>query len=204
MIQSACVFSGADQQALIAGVDEVGCGALAGPVYAASVILAPAAQALPIKDSKQLSPAARAKLATLIRASAIAWSVAHAEAAEIDRLNILQATLLAMQRAVAALAVRPAKVLVDGNHCPLLPMPAQAIVRGDAQVDAIAAASILAKVTRDGVMAALEQQHPGYGFARHKGYATAIHRAALHRLGPCPLHRRSFAPVRQALLAGHQ
>ena len=189
---------------LIAGVDEVGRGALAGPVFAASVILSPCAASQPrIKDSKQLSPSARTQLAAMIRDTAIAWSVAHAEVAEIDLLNILQASLLAMQRAVNALAVRPSQVLVDGNHCPVLPMPTQAIVRGDTKISAIAAASVLAKVERDRVMEALAQQYPGYEFARHKGYPTAIHRAALQRLGPCSLHRRSFSPVRQHIVTRH-
>lgn len=184
---------------LIAGVDEAGRGPLAGPVFAAAVILDPAHPITGLADSKQLSSVRREQLATDIRAKALAWAVGRAEAAEIDRINILQASLLAMRRAVTALSVAPDKVLVDGKHCPAgLACPCQAIVKGDATVAAISAASILAKVARDAELRQLHEIYPHYGFARHKGYPTAAHRAALLRYGPCPEHRRSFAPVAAA------
>ena len=183
----------------VAGVDEAGRGPLAGPVYAACVILDPARPIVGLADSKALSPGRRERLAEEIRARAFAWSLASAEADEIDRVNILQATLSAMARAVTALALRPDEVLVDGNRLPRLDVPARAVVRGDATVPAISAASILAKTARDARLAELDGLYPGYGFARHKGYPTADHLQALARLGPCPEHRRSFAPVRAAL-----
>ncbi len=186
----------------MAGVDEAGRGPLAGPVVAAAVILHPARPIEGLGDSKRLSPGRREALAAEIQARALAWQVARAEVAEIDRINILQAALKAMARAVAALEPRAERALVDGNRCPVLPCPAEAVVGGDATVGAIAAASILAKVTRDREMARLDGLYPGYGFARHKGYGTAGHLEALRRLGPCAIHRRSFAPVRAAL-AGH-
>ncbi|CAK0773556.1 RNase HII [Gammaproteobacteria bacterium] len=185
---------------LVAGVDEAGRGPLAGPVYAAAVILDPARPITGLADSKKLSPLRREVLAATIRERALAYAVARAEVEEIDRLNILQASLLAMHRAVAELSVAPQLILVDGNRCPAgLPCPARAIVKGDATEPAISAASILAKVARDIVMLELEAVWPGYGFARHKGYPTADHMEALVRLGPCPEHRRSFAPVRKVL-----
>jgi ribonuclease HII len=152
-----------------------------------------------LNDSKKLSATQREHLAEQIRERALAWALGRAEPAEIDQINILQATMLAMQRAVAALPITPTSVLIDGNRCPPLPMPAQAVVKGDATVPAISAASILAKVARDAEMQALELQHPGYGFAKHKGYPTPAHLEALQRLGPLPEHRRSFAPVRALL-----
>jgi ribonuclease HII len=184
---------------LIAGVDEAGRGPLAGPVVAAAVILDPARPIAGLADSKTLSATQRDRLAAEIREKALAWALGRAEAAEIDHINILQATLLAMQRAVAGLSIAPAKVLVDGNRCPALVCPCQAIVRGDASVPAISAASILAKTARDAELCQLHDRYPHYGFARHKGYPTVAHREALRRYGPCPEHRRSFAPVAAAL-----
>lgn len=186
---------------LIAGVDEVGRGPLAGPVIAAAVILDPARPIAGLADSKKLSPARRERLALDIRANALAWALGRAEVAEIDRLNIFQASLLAMRRAVEALPMTPDRVLVDGKHCPPLACPCTAIVKGDATVPAISAASILAKVTRDAELRELHDRYPRYDFARHKGYPTAVHREALRRYGPCPEHRRSFAPVAAALQA---
>jgi ribonuclease HII len=183
----------------LAGVDEAGRGPLAGEVVAAAVILDPQRPINGLRDSKKLSPARRAELALLIRERALAWSIASASAAEIDELNILQASLLAMHRAVAALHPQPEYVLVDGNRLPQWPYAAQALVRGDDRVPAIAAASILAKVHRDGLMVTLEGQYPGYGFAAHKGYPTAAHLQALQHLGVTPVHRRSFAPVKKIL-----
>lgn len=180
---------------LIAGVDEAGRGPLAGPVFAAAVILDPARPIMGLADSKKLSAARREQLASDIRVRALAWALGRAEVEDIDRLNILQASLLAMQRAVAALPFIPDQVLVDGNRCPTLPCPCRAIVRGDATVPAIGAASILAKVARDAELCLLHDRYPAYNFARHKGYPTAAHRDALRRHGPCPAHRRSFAPV---------
>ena len=186
---------------LIAGVDEVGRGPLAGPVVAAAVILDPARPITGLADSKKLSPVRREQLAAEIRAKALAWALGRAEVAEIDQLNILQASLLAMQRAVAALSIAPEKVLVDGNRCPVLACPCEAIVKGDATIPAISAASILAKVARDAELRELHERYPHYGFAQHKGYPTAAHREALCRQGPCPEHRRSFAPVAAVLPA---
>ena len=180
---------------LIAGVDEAGRGPLAGPVYAAAVILDPARPIVGLRDSKLLSAARRECLAEEIRASALAWSVASADVAEIDSLNILQATLVAMRRAVEALAPAPTEALIDGNQVPRLPCPARAIVKGDRDVAAISAASILAKTARDAVLRELHTLYPLYGFARNKGYGTPEHLAALARHGPCAAHRRSFAPV---------
>ena len=186
--------------ARIAGVDEAGRGPLAGPVYAAAVILDPRRPIKGLADSKVLTVSARDRLAIEIYANTSAYAVASASAAEIDSLNILQATLLAMQRAVRALGAVPEEVWIDGNRAPDLPYPVRTIVRGDALVAAIAAASILAKTARDAVLIALEAQYPGYGFARNKGYPTAAHLAALTKLGPTPEHRRSFAPVRAMLV----
>lgn len=181
------------------GVDEAGRGPLAGPVVAAAVILDPARPIAGLADSKKLSAARREKLAVEIRAKALAWCVAEASVEEIDTFNILQATLLAMQRAVAGLALTPVEALIDGNRCPKLAVPARAIVGGDATVAEISAASILAKTTRDAGLLALHAAYPQYGFDRHKGYGTAEHLAALREHGPTPHHRRSFAPVREQL-----
>jgi ribonuclease HII len=185
---------------LIAGVDEAGRGPLAGPVVAAAVILDPARPVRGLRDSKLLSEIQRDRLAPRIRERAIAWAVAAADVAEIDRLNILWASMLAMQRAVAALAVAPDAAWIDGDRCPELACPAHAFVGGDALHAAIAAASILAKTARDAMLRELDGAYPQYGFAQHKGYATPEHRAALSRHGPCPAHRRSFAPVAQTAL----
>jgi ribonuclease HII len=184
---------------LVAGVDEVGRGPLAGPVVAAAVILDDLQPIAGLRDSKTLGPATRERLAAEIRAKALCVSVAESSVDEIDRLNILQATMLAMQRAVEGLRLRPAHVLVDGNRLPRLRVPAEAIVKGDARIPAIAAASIVAKVHRDALLCALHERHPAYGFAEHKGYPTPEHLAALRAHGPSPVHRRSFAPVRNAL-----
>lgn len=184
---------------LVAGVDEAGRGPLAGPVVAAAVILDPSRPIVGLADSKKLSAARREQLAIAIRAKALAWALGRAEVAEIDRINILQATLLAMQRAVTALEIAPMQALVDGNRCPPLTCPCRAIVKGDATVPAISAASILAKVARDAELRQLHERYPDYGFARHKGYPTAAHLDALRRLGPCPAHRRSYAPVAAVL-----
>ena len=186
---------------LVAGVDEAGRGPLAGPVTAAAVMLDPDRPVNGLADSKVLTEARREELAQAIRASALGWTVTFAEVDEIDRLNILHATMAAMARAVTALAPAPAVALVDGNRCPRLPCIVHAVVRGDARVACISAASILAKVARDERMRELDALYPEYGFARHKGYPTAAHRSALSRLGPTPQHRRSFAPVRAAVPA---
>lgn len=183
---------------LIAGVDEAGRGPLAGPVVAAAVVLDPARPIAGLRDSKLLSAARRDELAVAIRARALAWSIGAADVDEIDALNILQATLLAMRRACEGLGVTPDEAWVDGNRCPVLACPARAIVKGDRDVAAISAASILAKTARDALLVELDRVYPAYGFARHKGYGTAEHLAALAALGPCPAHRRSFAPVAQA------
>lgn len=185
---------------LIAGVDEAGRGPLAGPVSAAAVILDPSRPIRGIDDSKKLSAARRVILDREIRERALAWAVAWATVEEIDRINILQASLLAMQRAVAALAIQPRRILVDGNRCPEFGLEAEAVIGGDGLIPAIGAASILAKVARDQVMEQMDLDFPGYGFARHKGYPTRVHLAALRTLGACAQHRRSFGPVR-ALLA---
>ena len=182
---------------LIAGVDEAGRGPLAGPVVAAAVILDERHPIAGLADSKKLSAAQREKLFDQICAKALCCSIAQASVEEIDRLNILQATMLAMQRAVQGLRLKPAKVLVDGNRLPVLDVLAEAIVRGDALVPCISAASILAKVHRDRGCMQLHQQYPLYGFDAHKGYGTAQHLAALRTHGACPEHRRSFAPVRE-------
>lgn len=182
---------------LVAGVDEVGRGPLAGPVVAAAVILDPARPIDGLADSKKLSEAKREMLVPLIQARALAWALGRAEVEEIDALNILQASLLAMRRAVLALPVAPEFALIDGNRCPDLPCPAEAIVKGDSRVAAIGAASIIAKVARDREMVELDALYPGYGLAGHKGYPSPAHLAALERLGVTPIHRRSFAPVRR-------
>jgi ribonuclease HII len=189
-----------DAAGLVAGVDEAGRGPLAGPVVAAAVILDDLNPIAGLADSKKLTPRRREKLFDEIRAKALCCSIAEASVEEIDRLNILQATMLAMQRAVAGLRLRPVKALIDGNRIPRLDVLAEAIVQGDAKVPAISAASILAKVHRDRLCEEWHGQYPQYGFAGHKGYGTAEHMAALREHGPSPLHRSSFAPVREALL----
>ena len=191
-----------DTPGLVAGVDEAGRGPLAGPVVAAAVILDELHPIRGLADSKALTPLKRARLYDEIRAKALCCSVAEASVEEIDRLNILQATLLAMRRAVEGLRLKPVKVLVDGNRLPSLPMMAEAVVGGDAKVAAISAASILAKVTRDRWCEQFHAQYPQYGFAGHKGYGTAEHLEALRLHGACPAHRRSFAPVARVLEGG--
>ncbi len=188
----------------IAGVDEAGRGPLAGPVVAAAVILAPRQEYSEYKDSKRLSAEGRALLAEDIRRHSLAWSVAWADAAEIDALNILHATMLAMRRAILGLRVRPGSILVDGNRLPSLEfggrsITGEAVVGGDARIPSISAASILAKTVRDDIMVDMDRLYPQYEFGRHKGYGTAVHRERLVEHGPCQLHRRTFAPVRTAL-----
>lgn len=186
----------------LCGVDEAGRGPLAGAVYAAAVILDPAKPIAGLNDSKKLTEKSRDRLAFIIKAESLAWSVAFATVEEIDRLNILQATMLAMQRAVAGLDLRPETVWVDGNRCPVWDYPSRAVVDGDALVPAISAASIIAKTTRDAVMVELHARYPQYNFAGHKGYGTAAHLKALKQHGPCPEHRQSFSPVREMLAQG--
>lgn len=185
----------------IAGVDEVGRGPLAGDVVTAAVILDPDNPIEGLRDSKKLSESRREELAVLIREKALAWAVARASVDEIDQLNILQASLLAMKRAVEALQPQPGYVLVDGNRLPQWQYRSEPVVKGDDRVPAIAAASILAKVQRDNELIALDKQYPGYGFAAHKGYPTAAHLEALKSLGVTPVHRRSYAPVRKIIEA---
>jgi len=187
------------QPELIAGIDEVGRGPLAGPVIAAAVILDPARIPQGLADSKKLSEKRREQLAVEIRDSALSWALGRCEVAEIDDINILQASLLAMKRAVESLDVQPVHALVDGSKLPDLACSAEAIVQGDSKVAAISAASILAKVARDAEMLELHARYPQFGFDQHKGYPTATHRAALIEHGPCPEHRRSYRPVREAL-----
>lgn len=184
---------------LVAGVDEAGRGPLAGPVVAAAVILDPLQPIAGLRDSKALGAHQRETIAQIIRRQALAWAVAQAAVEEIDAINILQASLLAMQRAVRALARQPHSVLVDGIQRPRLPYPTRSVVKGDRHVAVISAASILAKVARDAEMVSLDQCYPQYGFARHKGYATPTHLASLRRHGACIAHRRSFRPVREVL-----
>ena len=186
------------------GVDEAGRGPLAGPVFAAAVILGHDHRIVGLNDSKKLSAKRRETLAVQIRQCAVAWAVASASVEEIDALNILRATLLAMQRAVQGLALEPTEVLVDGLHCPAIAQPTRAIVRGDSAVAEISAASILAKTARDAVMLELHRVYPQYGFDRHKGYPTAAHLAALRAHGVSAAHRRSFAPVRELLKSGER
>lgn len=187
---------------LVAGVDEVGRGPLCGPVVTAAVILDPLRPIIGLNDSKKLTEARRESLYDEICEKALAWCIARAEVDEIDRLNILHATMLAMQRAVEGLSVTPRLALIDGNRCPQLTVPSASVIQGDGQVPAIAAASILAKVSRDREMRALDLCYPGYGLAAHKGYPTATHLEALRRLGPTLIHRRSFAPVRALVEQG--
>ena len=183
----------------LCGVDEAGRGPLAGPVVAAAVMLDPEHPVAGLRDSKKLSAAARERLAVEIRLHAIAWCVAEASVAEIDQINILHATMLAMQRAVAGLHLPPDEVWVDGNRCPNWSWRSRAVIQGDDKVAAIAAASILAKTARDSLMCSLHNDYPSYGFAQHKGYGTALHLAALKSFGPCLHHRRGFAPVKMML-----
>ena len=193
-----------DVPGLVAGVDEAGRGPLAGPVVAAAVILDDLKPIPGLADSKTLSARQRERLSEAIHARALCFSVAHASVEEIDQLNILQATLLAMRRAVMGLRLKPNKVLVDGNRLPTLEIMAEAVVQGDRKVPAISAASILAKVARDRWCLEIDAEYPAYGFAAHKGYGTAQHLEALKRHGATPWHRRSFSPVAQVLLRGTQ
>jgi ribonuclease HII len=206
VIESYAVNGAADAVGAIGGIDEAGRGPLAGPVVAAIVVLSEGQQIDGVRDSKQLTPRRRAVLSAEIKSRAVAWSIAKADVAEIDTLNILHATMLAMRRAVEQLDCLPDELRVDGNRCPQLPGYSGQItplVGGDRICMAISAASILAKVARDNLMLALDSAHPNYGFAQHKGYPTAQHREALLRFGPCSVHRRSFAPVRKAIEAGN-
>jgi len=193
---------GWDGPGLIAGVDEAGRGPLAGPVVAAAVILDELQPIRGLADSKALSPLRRERLSEEIRAKSLCCALGSASVEEIDAINILQATMLAMQRAITALRLLPHRVVVDGNRVPVLPMPVAAVVQGDRLVAAISAASILAKVERDRLCLTLHEQHPAYGFARHKGYPTADHLAALQVHGACSAHRRTFGPVRRVLARG--
>ena len=187
----------------ICGVDEAGRGPLVGSVVAGAVVLDPNQPIMGLRDSKKLSPARREKLYAEIMQKARAWGVGQASPGEIDTLNILQATMLAMRRAIEALSERlgewPSKALIDGNHCPILPIASEAIIKGDAKEPAISAASIIAKVTRDQQMQALHTQYPQYGFNQHMGYPTEVHMQALKQYGPCEEHRRTFAPVRNLI-----
>lgn len=187
-------------EALVCGVDEAGRGPLAGPVFAGAVLLDPARPIAGLADSKSLSEKRRRVLAESIRTRSLAWAVAFASVEEIDQLNILRATLLAMRRAIEQLSLTPTEVLVDGLHCPDIGLPVRAIIDGDATVAAISAASILAKTGRDAEMLRLHDRFPQYGFDRHKGYPTRAHLEALERYGVCQIHRRTFAPVRRILL----
>ncbi|WP_062264800.1 ribonuclease HII [Endozoicomonas arenosclerae] len=195
------LFSSPETLTLVCGVDEVGRGPLCGPVVTAAVILDPENPIDGLNDSKKLSEKKRDLLFDEIKAKALSWSIGRAEVEEIDELNILHATMLAMQRAVAGLSVKPELALIDGNRCPELPCRAEAVIKGDGRVPEIGAASILAKVTRDREMAELEKMYPGYGMGGHKGYPTKVHMDALKKLGATPIHRRSFKPVREALEA---
>lgn len=186
---------------LVAGVDEVGRGPLCGAVVTAAVILDPRRPIVGLNDSKKLTEAKRERLFDEICEKALSWHIARAEVEEIDELNILHATMLAMKRAVEGLQITPKLALIDGNRCPQLSVPSASVVQGDSKVPAIAAASILAKVSRDREMAAMELKYPGYGIGGHKGYPTPVHLEALARLGPTPIHRRSFGPVRAAYAA---
>jgi ribonuclease HII len=184
----------------ICGVDEAGRGPLAGPVYAAAVILDPARPIPGLRDSKKLSESRRDELALIIKRDALAWSIAQCSAAEIDALNILQATLLAMRRAIEGLSVQPTLALIDGNRCPVTSVRTEAIVKGDDKVIEISAASILAKTARDAVLVEMHRKYPQYGFDQHKGYPTALHLQRLREHGVTPEHRRSYAPVRALLV----
>ena len=186
--------------ARLCGVDEAGRGPLAGAVFAAAVVLDPARPIGKLNDSKLIAPAARERIAETIRAQAMAWAVASASVEEIDRINILEASLLAMRRAIEGLGMDPEEVAVDGLYVPVVRFKCRAIVKGDRSVPAISAASILAKVARDAEMTALHEKYPQYGFAEHKGYASPEHLAALREHGPCEIHRRTFEPVQTMLL----
>jgi len=190
-------FDNADE--LICGVDEAGRGPLAGPVFAAAVILDPNKPINGLRDSKKLSEAQRDALAVLIKDNALAWSIAQCSEEEIDKLNILQATMLAMRRAVEGLATQPTLALIDGNRCPVMNVRSEAIVKGDDKVAAISAASILAKTARDAALQVLHEQYPHYAFDQHKGYPTALHLERLREHGVSPVHRKSYAPVRALL-----
>lgn len=185
---------------IVCGVDEAGRGPLAGPVFAAAVILHPERPILGLRDSKKLTAERRDELAPLIKMHALAWAIAECSHEEIDAINILQATMLAMRRAVEALSTIPTIALIDGNRSPVMTIRCHPIIEGDDKVHAISAASILAKTARDAALVALHQQYPQYGFDQHKGYSTAMHMERLREHGPCPVHRRSFAPVRAALV----
>ena len=187
---------------LVAGVDEVGRGPLAGPVVTAAVILDPARPIAGLADSKAMTEKKRERLFDEIKEKALAWAIGRCEVEEIDKLNILQATMVAMQRAVAGLNPQPEHALIDGNRCPQLPCSCEFVIKGDSKVPAISAASILAKVTRDREMVELDLKYPGYGLAGHKGYPTKTHIQALIELGVTPIHRRSFGPVRRVLEGG--
>nr|WP_154375140.1 ribonuclease HII [Duganella guangzhouensis] len=184
---------------IICGVDEAGRGPLAGPVFAAAVILDPTRPIEGLRDSKKLNEAKRDMLAPLIKAQALAWAIAEASEEEIDKLNILQASMLAMRRAVEALSTVPTLALIDGNRCPVMKIQSIAIIGGDDKVEAISAASILAKTARDAALVTLHGQYPQYCFDQHKGYGTALHLARLREHGASPVHRRSFAPVREVI-----
>ncbi len=192
-------FESEETDCQITGVDEVGRGPLAGPVIAAAVILNKNHGINGLKDSKKLSPSRRENLAEAIQANAVAWALGRAENSEIDKLNRLQATLLAMKRAIESLTMEPEYILVDGLYCPDVCYKTEAVVRGDSIIPAISAASIVAKVARDHEMIALDAVYPGYGFSEHKGYPTPMHLKALEKLGVSPIHRRSFAPVKRCL-----
>ncbi len=184
---------------VICGVDEAGRGPLAGPVFAAAVILDPTKPIIGLRDSKKLSPTRRDELALIIQRDALAWSIAQCSAAEIDALNILQATMLAMRRAIEGLSVAPTLALIDGNRCPVTTIRTEAIVKGDDKVIEISAASILAKTARDALLLEMHARYPQYAFDQHKGYPTALHLARLREHGVTPEHRRSYAPVRELL-----
>lgn len=184
---------------VICGVDEAGRGPLAGPVFAAAVILDPAKPIAGLRDSKKLSPTRRDELALIIQRDALSWSIAQCSAAEIDALNILQATMLAMRRAIEGLSVAPTLALIDGNRCPVTTIRTEAIVKGDDKVIEISAASILAKTARDALLLEMHARYPQYAFDQHKGYPTALHLARLREYGVTPEHRRSYAPVRELL-----
>jgi ribonuclease HII len=184
---------------IVCGVDEAGRGPLAGPVFAAAVILDPLRPIEGLRDSKKLTAERRDELAPMIKANALAWAIAECSHHEIDSINILQATMLAMRRAIEALSMVPTFALIDGNRCPQLTIRAHAVVEGDDKVHSISAASILAKTARDAALVALHDIYPEYGFDQHKGYSTPLHLERLRAHGPCPVHRRSFAPVRELL-----
>ena len=188
-----------DFNEVVCGVDEAGRGPLAGPVFAAAVILDPSKPIAGLRDSKKLSASRRDQLALLIQRDALAWSIAQCSAAEIDELNILQATMLAMRRAIEGLSVVPTLALIDGNRCPVTTVRTEAIIKGDDKVIEISAASILAKTARDTILREMHTRYPQYGFDQHKGYPTALHLARLREYGVTPEHRRSFAPVRELL-----